>query len=150
MIERGDDFYMGLALQQAYLALEEEEIPVGAVVVCDGRVIAKAHNQTLKLNDPTAHAEMLAITSATNHLDSRYLNECTLYVTLEPCCMCAGACHWAMFGRIVYGASDETRGYRQFSEQITHKRTGISTGIRQAECEELLSQFFNKLRDKRK
>lgn len=149
-VDRGDDFYMEMAIQQAYLALEAEEIPVGAVIICEGKVIAKAHNQTLQLNDPTAHAEMLAITSASHYLSSRYLNECTLYVTLEPCSMCAGASNWAMLGRIVYGASDKERGYQSFSERITHKRTEIVTGVRQLECEELLKQFFEQLRSQRK
>ncbi len=137
---------MGLALQQALLAFEEKEIPVGAVIVCGNKVIAKAHNQTLKLNDPTAHAEMLAITSACNYLNSRYLNECTLYVTLEPCSMCAGATHWAMLGRIVFAASDEKRGYRHYSEKIAHGKTIVQHGLLEQESQQLIERFFKELR----
>lgn len=144
--EEKDQHYMRLALAQASLALDEKEIPVGAVIVCNGKVVAKAHNQTLRLNDPTAHAEMLAITSACNHLSSRYLNECTLYVTLEPCSMCAGATHWSMLGRMVYGASDEKRGYRYYSEKIAHNKTEITTGVLEKECRSLLMAFFKQLR----
>ena len=143
-----DPFYMRLALAEARIALEEDEIPVGAVVVCGGKVIAKAHNQTHRLSDPTAHAEMLAITAACHHLRSRYLNECSLYVTLEPCSMCAGATHWALLGRLVYGASDEKRGFRHYSESIAHKRTQIATGILEEECQGLITEFFRGLRER--
>jgi tRNA(adenine34) deaminase len=121
-------------------------VPVGAVVVCGGKVVAKAHNLTQRLQDPTAHAEMLAITSASHYLSSRYLNECTLYVTLEPCCMCAGATHWALMGRVVFGASDEQRGYRHFSERIAHPRTEVVTGVLADEAEALLKAFFARRR----
>jgi tRNA(adenine34) deaminase len=143
-----DERFMRMALVEAEYALQEKEIPVGAIVVCQGKVIAKAHNQTLKLNDPTAHAEMLAITSAAHHLSSRYLNECTLYVTLEPCPMCAGASAWALMGRIVYGAADEQRGYRHFSEKIAHAKTQVTGGVLAEPCEALLKQFFASIRAK--
>lgn len=139
--------YMRKALQEARLAGEEGEIPVGAVVVCRGKVIARAHNETEKLNDVTAHAEMLAITSATAMLGGKYLNECSLYVTLEPCVMCAGALAWAQLGELVYGASDDHRGYGRLTTPVLHPRTKVVAGVLEEECGGLVKDFF---RGKRK
>lgn len=140
------------AYQQALLAKSEHEIPVGAVVVCDNRIIAKAYNQTEKLNDVTAHAEMLALTSAFNYFGAKYLPDCTLYVTLEPCTMCAGALFWSQIGRVVYGAADIKRGYSLVEENNDHKllhpKTKLTTGILAGQCGELVSDFFKTLRQK--
>jgi len=121
--------YMKMALDEASLAFEQGEVPVGAVVVCRGRVIARAHNLTETLTDVTAHAEMQAITAAANYLGGKYLSECTLYVTVEPCIMCAGALGWAQLGRLVYGAPDDKRGYQRFAPQALHPRTSVTTGV---------------------
>ncbi|NLR92755.1 tRNA adenosine(34) deaminase TadA [Flammeovirga agarivorans] len=145
-----DESFMKIALQQAELAFDEGEIPVGAIIVADGKVIAKGYNQTEKLNDPTAHAEMIAITAAGHYLGSRHLQDCTLYVTLEPCAMCAGAIYWGQVGRIVYGASDEKRGFKSYSEKLAHPRAKFTTGVLEGECKELLMKFFKQLRQKRK
>ena len=134
--------YMRQAYGEALEAYEEGEIPVGAVVVCDGQVIASAHNETERLCDVTAHAEMLALTAAANELGGKYLNECTLYVTLEPCIMCAGATGWAQVKRLVYGASDEKRGYTLFAPSPLHPKTEVTTGVMKEECEELMKKFF--------
>ena len=131
--QRMDEQMMRLALKEAERAYEEGEVPVGAVVVCEGRVIARAHNQTERLGDVTAHAEMLAITSAANLLGGKYLTNCTLYVSVEPCVMCAGALGWAQVGRVVYGATDEKRGYHLFAPQAMHVRT---EEIGRASCRE--------------
>lgn len=142
-----DTYYMQQALAQARLAAESEEIPVGAVVVCDNRIIARAHNQTEKLTDVTAHAEILAITAASNALGSKYLSECTLFVTLEPCVMCAGALAWAQLGRVVYGASDDKRGFMRYGgKSLLHPKTKLELGVLQEECAELLKAFFQKKR----
>lgn len=141
-----DAHYMNEALKQAQLAFEAGEVPVGAVIVADNRIIARAHNQTEQLTDVTAHAEMLALTSAFNHLGAKYLNECTLYVTLEPCVMCAGAQYWAQLGRLVYGASDQKRGYGQVERNLLHPRTEVESGLLKEESEALLKSFFAKLR----
>ncbi len=141
-----DEYFMEEALKQAQLAFDAGEVPVGAVVVAEKRIIARAHNQTEQLTDVTAHAEMLAITSAFNALGSKYLNECTLYVTLEPCVMCAGALYWAQLGKIVYGASDEKRGFSLNEKNLLHPRTEISSGLLNQESKKLLKQFFAKLR----
>lgn len=141
-----DAHYMRLALSLARQAALEGEIPVGAVVVARGRVIGKGYNQTVRLNDPTAHAEMLAMTAAVNHLGSRYLSDCTLYVTLEPCGMCAGASYWAQVGRLVFGASDPKRGYRHFNPAMVHPRTKLTTGVLEQECQQLVVDFFKGLR----
>jgi tRNA(adenine34) deaminase len=122
------------------------EIPVGAVVVCNDILIAKTHNQTEKLNDVTAHAEILAITAATQHLGSKYLKDCTLYVTLEPCVMCAGALYWSQIGRVVYGASDDKRGYSILNQKILHPKTKITKGVLENEIQALLQDFFRQLR----
>jgi tRNA(adenine34) deaminase len=137
---------MKQAFLEARKALEADEIPVGAVVVCRNRVIARAHNQTELLNDVTAHAEVLALTAAANALGSKYLDECTLYVTLEPCVMCAGALAWAQVGRLVYGAEDEKRGFMRFGKALLHPKTTVEYGIMQEDCSELLRLFFQRKR----
>ncbi|WP_138995066.1 nucleoside deaminase [Larkinella sp. C7] len=141
-----DAYFMGMALQQAEYAFEEGEIPVGAVVVCRNRVIAKAYNQTERLTDVTAHAELLALTSAEQFLGSKYLTDCILYVTLEPCPMCAGALFWAQIGRIVIGAPDPKRGYSNVKPSLLHPKTRLTTGILADESMHLLSNFFRGLR----
>ncbi len=134
--------YMKMALDEASLAFEQGEVPVGAIVVCRGRVIARAHNLTETLTDVTAHAEMQAITAAANYLGGKYLSECTLYVTVEPCIMCAGALGWAQLGRLVYGAPDDKRGYQRFAPQALHPRTSVTTGVMEGECADLMKRFF--------
>lgn len=141
-----DEYFMKEALKEARKAFEMDEVPVGAVVVCGTKIIARGHNMTEKLNDSTAHAEMLAITSATSFLGSKYLKECTLYVTLEPCVMCAGALFWSQIGKIVFGAPDSKRGYSLISREITHPKTQIVGGILQQESTDLLKEFFKKKR----
>ena len=141
-----DEKYMREALREARLAADAGEIPIGAVVVWKGRIIGRGHNQTERLHDTTAHAEMLAITSATETMGGKYLTDCTLYVTVEPCPMCAGALAWAQMGRIVYGAPDQRRGYSLFSPSLLHPRTEAVGGILQEECVQLMLDFF---RDKR-
>ncbi|MFA8435640.1 MAG: nucleoside deaminase [Marinifilaceae bacterium] len=141
-----DEYFMKQALQEAHLAFEEDEIPVGAIVVCNNQIIARAHNLTERLNDVTAHAEMQAITAAANYLGGKYLKDCTLYVTLEPCNMCAGALAWSQITRIVYGASDEKRGYTRFSPSPMHPRTEIVSGIMEEECASLVLEFFKNKR----
>lgn len=130
------------ALKEARKAYEFDEVPVGAVIVCNNRIIARAHNLTERLNDVTAHAEMQAFTAAANHLGGKYLDECTLYVTLEPCVMCAGAGLWTQIGRIVYGAPDDKRGYTMTGARLLHPQTKVVAGILEAECSELLKAFF--------
>ena len=142
-----DEYFMREALKEAQKALEIGEVPVGAVVACKNKVIARGHNQTEQLNDATAHAEMLAITAASNYLGSKYLSECTLYVTLEPCIMCAGALHWTQLMKLVYGASDLQRGYSLSRSPILHQKTEVVTGIKKEECKSLLDEFFKKLRE---
>lgn len=137
-----DAYYMKKALEEARRAFEEDEIPVGAVVVYGGRILARAHNLTETLTDVTAHAEMQAITAAANALGGKYLNECTLYVTVEPCVMCAGAIGWAQLGRLVYGAADEKRGFRRFAPQALHPRTELVGGVMEEEAAELMTAFF--------
>lgn len=134
--------YMKMALDEASLAFEQGEVPVGAIVVCRGRVIARAHNLTETLTDVTAHAEMQAITAAANYLGGKYLSECTLYVTVEPCIMCAGALGWAQLGRLVYGAPDDKRGYQRFAPQALHPRTSVTTSVMEGECADLMKRFF--------
>lgn len=133
---------MRKALEEAARAAEEGEIPVGAVVVCRGKIIARAHNETEKLNDVTAHAEMLATTMATAYLGGKYLNECTLYVTMEPCVMCAGALAWAQLGELVFGAADSHRGYSRLAPPVLHPRTQVTGGILADECSEIVKEFF--------
>ncbi|MBR3399567.1 MAG: nucleoside deaminase [Prevotella sp.] len=141
-----DEQYMRRALDEARQALEEGEIPIGAVVVAKGRIISRAHNQTETLNDVTAHAEMLAITAASNALGGKYLTDCTLYVTVEPCPMCAGAIGWAQVPRIVYGAADEKRGYRRYAPNVLHPRANAIGGILEEECRQLMLDFFKSKR----
>ena len=137
-----DEYFMQQALLEARKAYEEGEVPVGAVVVCGNQVVAKAHNQTERLQDVTAHAEILAITAASEFLGSKYLDDCTLYVTLEPCVMCAGALAWAQLGKLVYGATDDKRGYLRFGNELLHPKTRLAYGILEQECASLLTQFF--------
>lgn len=137
-----DEYYMRQALQEARMAFSEGEVPVGAVVVCQERIIARAHNQTERLTDVTAHAEMLALTSASNYLGGKYLTECTLYVTVEPCVMCAGALGWAQISRIVYGAEDEKRGFQRFAPAALHPKTDVVAGVLADECAALMKEFF--------
>lgn len=138
------------ALRLAEIAAQKGEVPVGAVVAWQDRIIGRAYNQTVALNDPTAHAEMIALTAAAQHLGTRYLNECTLYVTLEPCLMCAGACHWAMIGRVVYGTSDEKNGFSRLGEPAArkafHPKTCLQSGLLASEAAAILTDFFRKLR----
>lgn len=141
-----DIFYMKAALLEARKAYEEDEVPVGAVIVCRDQIIARAHNLTERLTDVTAHAEMQAVTSAQEALGGKYLNECTLYVTVEPCIMCAGAIGWSQMGRVVYGTSDEKRGYRRFAPQALHPKTQVVSGILETECAELMKSFFKQKR----
>lgn len=144
MTDKTEDIrYMKMALDEAARAFDEDEVPVGAVVVCKGRVIARAHNLTETLTDVTAHAEMQAVTAAANFLGGKYLNECTLYVTVEPCVMCAGALGWAQLGRLVYGAGDEKRGFQRFAPQALHPKTEVVTGVMADECSALMKQFFS-------
>ncbi len=142
-----DEHFMKEALKQALLSEQAGEIPVGAVVVANNQIISRAYNQTEILNDPTAHAEMLAITAACNHLGSKYLNDCTLYVTLEPCCMCGGALYWSQIGKIIYAASDEKRGFNSLNKNIIHPKTEVSHGLMAAEAGELITRFFRRLRE---
>ena len=141
-----DEYFMREALKEAQKAFDIDEIPVGAVVVCQNRIIARAHNQTEKLTDATAHAEMLAVTSAANYLGSKYLSECTLFVTLEPCVMCAGALHWVQLQKLVYGASDVQRGFSLVTTPLLHPKTEIVKGIKATECKVLIDDFFKRLR----
>jgi tRNA(adenine34) deaminase len=138
-----DTYFMQQALQQAQQAFDADEVPVGSIIVCDNRIIARTHNQTEQLTDVTAHAEILALTAASHHLGSKYLPECTLYVTLEPCVMCAGALAWSQIGRIVYGASDDKRGFMLFGgKELLHPKTRLEMGIMETECATLLTRFF--------
>lgn len=134
--------YMREALREAQAASEEDEVPVGAVVVCRGRIIARGHNMTERLHDPTAHAEMIALTAATEAIGGKYLNDCTLYVTVEPCPMCAAALYWAQLGGLVYGAADPKRGFSLFSPSLLHPRTVTVPGVLSGECSELVSSYF--------
>lgn len=134
--------YMREALREAQAASEEDEVPVGAVVVCRGRIIARGHNMTERLHDPTAHAEMIALTAATEAIGGKYLNDCTLYVTVEPCPMCAAALCWAQLGGLVYGAADPKRGFSLFSPSLLHPRTVTVPGVLSGECSELVSSYF--------
>ena len=143
----GDDFYMTEALKEAQKAYLDREIPVGAVVVWGNRIIARAHNQTEKLQDATAHAEMLAITAASHHLGTKYLNDCTLFVTLEPCVMCAGALHWTQLGKLVFGAQDFQRGYRLNPKPLLHPKTEVDTGLLGKECKKIIDEFFQLIRE---
>ena len=135
-----------MAIDEANKALKRDEVPIGAVVVIDNTVIAKAHNLTETLNDPTAHAEMQAITAATNWLGGKYLKDCTIYVTIEPCPMCAAALNWAQVNRIVYGADDEKRGYSKITPNLLHPKTSVTAGVMAIECGEIVANFFKSKR----
>lgn len=142
-----DEYFMREALKEAAKAFDIGEVPVGAIVVSQNKIIARAHNQTEKLTDATAHAEMLAITAAANYLGSKYLSECTLYVTLEPCVMCAGALHWTQLEKLVFGASDIQRGYSIVSSPLLHPRTEVVKGIKAEESKKLINDFFKRIRN---
>ena len=145
--EEKDVFYMNKAIAEAKIAFEKDEVPVGAVIVSNDKVIARAHNLTEMLNDVTAHAEMQAITSAANYLGGKYLKDCTLYVTLEPCVMCAGASYWAQLKKIVFGASDEKRGFQKKAGNVLHPKTECEKGVMTEECAQLLTDFFASKRE---
>lgn len=146
LLSNPDLHFMQLALNEAKRARDEDEVPVGAVIVSDGKILGKGYNQVERLCDVTAHAEILAITAAANFLGAKYLEDCTLYVTLEPCPMCAAALKWSRIGRIVYGASDPKGGYSTISNQLLHPKTEVSKGIMQEECGAILTEFFKKKR----
>jgi len=141
-----DEHYMRMALREAERAFAADEIPIGTVIVCNDTVIARGHNLTERLNDVTAHAEMQAITAAAENLGGKYLHDCTIYVTVEPCVMCAGALNWAHVGRIVFGAFDEKAGYRRIGGSLLHPKTKVTGGILEAECADLMKAFFRKKR----
>lgn len=142
MAHKKEEQFMRAALSEANKAFDKQEVPVGAVVVCNDMIIARAHNLTETLKDPTAHAEMQAITAATNWLGGKYLTDCTIYVTLEPCAMCAGAIGWSQATALVYGAKDEKKGYRSISDSLLHPKTKVESGVLEEECRELLMRFF--------
>ncbi|MCH5225202.1 MAG: nucleoside deaminase [Muribaculaceae bacterium] len=149
MTDPRDEYYMSLAMRQAEEAFDQDEVPVGAVVVCNGKVIGMGHNQTEALNDVTAHAEMIALTAAANNLGGKYLPQCTLYVTVEPCIMCAGAIGWSQIGRLVYGVADPKRGFTNFcTGNLTplHPKTIVTKGVMEEEASELMKDFFRKKR----
>src|SRR3954463_15040789 len=139
-----DEYYMQQALKEAQRAFDDGEVPVGAIVVMNNRIIARGHNQVERLNDPTAHAEIIALTSAFNYLGSKYLPEATIYISVEPCLMCAGALYWSKIGRVVYGASDEKNGYRHVTKDNSpfHPKTELTRGVLKEECAELMRAFF--------
>ena len=141
-----DDYFMRQALKEAQRAFATDEIPIGAVVVCNGTIIARCHNLTERLNDVTAHAEMQAITAAADYMGGKYLPECTMYVTVEPCTMCAGALAWSQIGRIVYGASDNRKGYTHLQNFVLHPKTEVTKGVLEEECGKLMKDFFKKKR----
>jgi len=141
-----DKYFMHEALKEAHKAVLADEVPVGAIIVCDNQIIARAHNYTERLNDVTAHAEMQVFTSASDYLGGKYLNECTLYVTLEPCNMCAGASYWTQLKKVVFGASDKKRGFSNLKENILHPKTEVVSRLLENECSEILKEFFKKKR----
>jgi tRNA(adenine34) deaminase len=143
-----DEYWMRMALKEANYAREEDEVPIGAVIVCNGKIIAKGYNQTERLNDVTAHAEMIAITAGANYLGAKFLEECTIYVTVEPCPMCAAALRWARISKVVYGASDPKSGYTQFGPKLFHPKTEIQHGTMEHECGVLMKEFFKGKREK--
>ena len=146
IFENDDEYYMRQALREARAAADEDEVPIGAVVVCRGRIIARTHNLTETLHDVTAHAEMQAITAAANALGGKYLQDCTMYVTVEPCPMCAGALGWSQIQRIVYGAKDDKRGYRQYAPKALHPKTEVLGGVLEEDCQEIMQEFFRNKR----
>lgn len=143
-----DEYFMKQALQEAQLAFEQDEVPVGCIITCRDKVIARTHNLTETLHDVTAHAEMQAITAAAEALGGKYLDTCTLYVTVEPCIMCAGAIGWSQMGRVVYGARDEKRGFENFAPKAFHPKTEVVSGVLENECAELMKNFFKSKRKK--
>ena len=145
-MENDDIRFMKMALDEAKKAMEMDEVPIGAVIVSNGIIIARAHNYTEQLTDITAHAEMQAITAASSKLGGKYLTDCTIYVTVEPCVMCAGALGWAQIDRVVYGADDDKRGYRKFAPNALHVKTKVESGVMKEECAELMSSFFKQKR----
>ena len=146
MMQEDDKYYMKQALAEARKAFERGEVPVGAVVVCQNRVIARSHNLTETLNDVTAHAEMQAITAAPDYLGGKYLTNCTLYVTVEPCVMCAGAIAWAQMGKLIYGAGDEKKGYSRLAPTTLHPKTVVEKGLMEEECASIMKEFFKQRR----
>lgn len=146
VLEYDDEYFMRIALEEARYAFDEGEVPVGGVIVCGDKVIARGHNLVMRLNDPTAHVEMQLITCATDYIGSRYLSDCTLYVTLEPCVMCAGALFWSQIGRVVFGADDPKRGAARMNQRIYHPKTVVDGGVMRDECAEVLKSFFNEKR----
>lgn len=146
VLEYDDEYFMRMALEEARLAFDEGEVPVGGVIVCGDKVIARGHNLVMRLNDPTAHVEMQLITCATDYIGSRYLSDCTLYVTLEPCVMCAGALFWSQIGRVVFGADDPKRGAARMNQRIYHPKTVVNGGVMVDECADILKGFFNEKR----
>lgn len=145
-MQEDDKYYMKQALAEARKAFERGEVPVGSVVVCQNRVIARSHNLTETLNDVTAHAEMQAITAASDYLGGKYLTNCTLYVTVEPCVMCAGAIAWAQMGKLVYGAGDEKKGYSRLAPTALHPKTVVEKGLMEEECASIMKEFFKQRR----
>lgn len=141
-----DEYFMRIALQEARKAYEQDEVPIGAVVVCANQVISRAHNLTETLNDVTAHAEMQAITAAANNIGAKYLSNCTLYVTMEPCIMCIGALYWSQVSKLVFGAYDQQRGFSRVRHRLAHPKTNIVTGILENECSQLVKDFFKRKR----
>lgn len=146
IFDNEDEFYMQQALREARAARDEDEVPIGAVIVCDGQIVARAHNNTERLHDVTAHAEMIAFTAAANTLGTKYLPDCTLYVTVEPCPMCAGAAGWMQIGRIVYGASDAKKGFEKLGHGMLHPKTKVEKGVLEEECAALMKEFFRRKR----
>jgi len=148
MVSTNDEYFMRQALLQAQNAFDEDEVPIGAVVVINNKIIARGHNQVEKLQDPTAHAEIIALTSAFNYLGSKYLPDATIYITIEPCLMCAGALYWSKIGRVVYGAADEKNGYLHTTKETSpfHPKTELTKGVLQQECAELIKTFFKQKR----
>ena len=142
ILEKTDELFMHEALKEAHKAFDKNEVPIGAVIVCDGQVIARAHNLTEQLNDVTAHAEMQAFTAAADYLRGKYLKECTLYVTIEPCVMCSGAAYWTQLERVVFGAKDEKRGVSNLGIELLHPKTTLTSGVLKNECSKLMSVFF--------
>jgi tRNA(adenine34) deaminase len=146
LIVFSDEYFMNEALKEAHKAFDAGEVPVGAVIVCKDRIVARAHNLTETLNDVTAHAEMQAFTAAANYLNSKYLRDCTLYVTLEPCLMCAGGAYWSQIGRVVYGADDEKRGFSLLKAPVLHPSTQLEKGVLAGACSHLMTEFFQRKR----
>lgn len=142
-----DEYFMNEALKEAQKAFDEDEVPIGAIIVCNERIIARAHNLTERLNDVTAHAEMQAFTAAADYLGGKYLEECSLYVTIEPCVMCAGASYWARIGKVIYGARDEKKGFSKIKGKLLHPKTEVISGVLGEECAALMTIFFKQKRN---